>query len=103
MASEVVEVEGHIIDSLILAKVMDTIIAAGADYRMLDVRIGKTNTDTSCKIATYVLGPAVQPGARELAFVTHYSMLRTTENMLGLKPYLGAAASATSMRKPLGL
>jgi lysine-ketoglutarate reductase/saccharopine dehydrogenase-like protein (TIGR00300 family) len=47
MASEVVEVEGHIIDSLILAKVMDVILLAGADYRVLEVEIGKTNTDTS--------------------------------------------------------
>src|SRR5438445_518491 len=31
MATEVVEVEGHIIDSLILAKVLDTIVDAGAD------------------------------------------------------------------------
>jgi lysine-ketoglutarate reductase/saccharopine dehydrogenase-like protein (TIGR00300 family) len=45
--SEQVEVEGHIIDSLILAKVMDVILAAGADYTMLDVDIGKTNIDTS--------------------------------------------------------
>ena len=30
MAVEVIEVEGHIIDSLILAKVMDVILAAGA-------------------------------------------------------------------------
>jgi lysine-ketoglutarate reductase/saccharopine dehydrogenase-like protein (TIGR00300 family) len=47
MATEVVEVEGHIIDSLILAKVMDVILAAGADYRVVEVEIGKTNTDTS--------------------------------------------------------
>jgi len=47
LASEVVEVEGHIIDSLILAKVLDVILAAGADYEVLDVEIGKTNTDTS--------------------------------------------------------
>ena len=47
MPSEVVEIEGHIIDSLILAKVMDVILAAGADYRMLDVDIGKTNLDPS--------------------------------------------------------
>ncbi|HET9441849.1 MAG TPA: TIGR00300 family protein [Acidimicrobiales bacterium] len=47
MVSEVVELEGHIIDSLILAKVMDVILAAGADYRILDVTIGRTNTDTS--------------------------------------------------------
>ncbi len=47
MPSEVVEVEGHIIDSLILAKVMDVILAASGDYQMLDVEIGKTNVDTS--------------------------------------------------------
>src|SRR5438132_239376 len=47
MASEVVEVEGHIIDSLILAKVLDSIVDAGADYRIVDVTIGKTSTDTS--------------------------------------------------------
>ncbi len=46
-ASEVVELEGHIIDSLILAKVMDVILAAGADYRVLDVVIGRTNADPS--------------------------------------------------------
>jgi lysine-ketoglutarate reductase/saccharopine dehydrogenase-like protein (TIGR00300 family) len=47
MAREVVEIEGHIIDSLILAKVMDLILAAGADYQVLDVEIGKTNVDLS--------------------------------------------------------
>ena len=47
MASEVVEVEGHIIDSLILAKILDVIIDAGADYRILDVDIGRTSVDGS--------------------------------------------------------
>ncbi|MDQ4071244.1 MAG: TIGR00300 family protein [Actinomycetota bacterium] len=46
-ASEVVEVEGHIIDSLILAKVLDVIVDTGADYRMLDVEIGRTSVDAS--------------------------------------------------------
>jgi len=46
-ASEVVEVGGHIIDSLILAKVLDVILDAGADYRMLDVEIGRTSVDAS--------------------------------------------------------
>ncbi|MDQ2826293.1 MAG: TIGR00300 family protein [Actinomycetota bacterium] len=46
-AREVVEVEGHIIDSLILAKVLDVILESGADYRMLDVEIGRTNLDPS--------------------------------------------------------
>ncbi len=47
MAREIIEVEGHIIDSLILAKVMDVVLAAGGDYRILDVQIGRSATDTS--------------------------------------------------------
>ena len=47
MPSEQVEVEGHIIDSLILAKVLDVVLEAGADYRLVEVEIGKTNTDPS--------------------------------------------------------
>jgi lysine-ketoglutarate reductase/saccharopine dehydrogenase-like protein (TIGR00300 family) len=47
MASEVVEVEGHIIDSLILAKILDVIVDAGGDYRMLDDDIGRTSVDPS--------------------------------------------------------
>jgi len=47
MPTETVELAGHIIDSLILAKVLDTILEAGADYRIVDVEIGRTNLDTS--------------------------------------------------------
>jgi lysine-ketoglutarate reductase/saccharopine dehydrogenase-like protein (TIGR00300 family) len=47
MATEIVEVEGHIIDSLILAKVLDLIVGAGADYQILDVDIGRSATDQS--------------------------------------------------------
>jgi lysine-ketoglutarate reductase/saccharopine dehydrogenase-like protein (TIGR00300 family) len=46
-ASEIVDLEGHIIDSLLLAKVMDVVLAAGAEYELLDVEIGRTNTDPS--------------------------------------------------------
>ncbi len=46
-ATETVEIEGHIIDSLILAKVMDLVLAAGADYEVQSVEIGKTNRDVS--------------------------------------------------------
>jgi lysine-ketoglutarate reductase/saccharopine dehydrogenase-like protein (TIGR00300 family) len=44
---ETFQVEGHIVDSLILAKVLDLILDAGADYRLVEVDIGKTSTDTS--------------------------------------------------------
>ena len=46
-ASETIELTGHIVDSLLLAKVLDTILEAGADYEIVDVAIGKTNVDTS--------------------------------------------------------
>ncbi len=46
-ARETVDLEGHIIDSLLLAKVLDVILAAGAEYELLDVEIGRTNTDAS--------------------------------------------------------
>ena len=47
MATDELEVSGHIIDSLLLARILDAILAAGADYTVLDVRIGRTNSDTS--------------------------------------------------------
>src|SRR5438309_11400208 len=47
MASEVVELEGHIVDSLTLAKVLDVILAAGADYRIVEFEVGRTNADSS--------------------------------------------------------
>ena len=47
MATEELEVAGHIIDSLVLARVLDAVVAAGADYTLLEVVIGRTNEDTS--------------------------------------------------------
>ena len=47
MATESVEVHGHIVDSLILAKVLDAIVDAGADYVLEDVAIGRTTRDAS--------------------------------------------------------
>jgi len=45
MTSEVVEVEGHIIDSFILAKVLDVIVEAGVDYRIVEVDIARIAAD----------------------------------------------------------
>ncbi|HZT67960.1 MAG TPA: TIGR00300 family protein [Acidimicrobiales bacterium] len=56
MATEQVELRGHIIDSLILAKVMDVIIDAGADYRLVEVDIGRTNTDQSRAVIEVTTG-----------------------------------------------
>ncbi|MCA9067678.1 MAG: TIGR00300 family protein, partial [Planctomycetaceae bacterium] len=44
---EEVELAGHIIDSLILPKVLDEIIALGGSFDLRDVRIGKERNDPS--------------------------------------------------------
>src|SRR4051812_21764951 len=47
MPTETVELEGHIVDSLLLAKVLDLILESGADYRIEEFELGKTNVDPS--------------------------------------------------------
>jgi lysine-ketoglutarate reductase/saccharopine dehydrogenase-like protein (TIGR00300 family) len=47
MATETIELAGHIVDSLLLPKVLDLLVEAGADYRLEEVEIGRTNVDTS--------------------------------------------------------
>jgi phosphatidylinositol-3-phosphatase len=49
-------------------------------------------------IPTIVIAPTVRAGVRVGTRFDHYSMLRTTEQLLGLSPFLGAATTATSMR-----
>jgi hypothetical protein len=47
VSTETIEVTGHIVDSLLLAKILDTILDAGCDYEIEDVQIGKTSLDAS--------------------------------------------------------
>jgi lysine-ketoglutarate reductase/saccharopine dehydrogenase-like protein (TIGR00300 family) len=47
MPSETVELSGHIVDSLLLPKILDLIVDAGADYQLTEVEIGRTNVDPS--------------------------------------------------------
>ena len=44
---EVVRLDGHILDSLVFAKVLDTIVDAGASYRILELEVGITSRDPS--------------------------------------------------------
>ena len=46
-ARATLELEGHIIDSLLLAKVLDEILDGGADYEIVDVVIGRARRDHS--------------------------------------------------------
>lgn len=47
METETVVLEGHIIDSRLLPRTLDLIIACGCDYELLDVAVGKTHDDVS--------------------------------------------------------
>ena len=54
-------------------------------------------------IPTLVIAPSVPAGTRVSARLDHYAMLRATQEMLGLTPLLGAAATAADMRAPFSL
>jgi hypothetical protein len=47
MFSETVELRGHIIDSLILPKVLDQIVTRGATFNIVEFKIGQKRVDQS--------------------------------------------------------
>jgi lysine-ketoglutarate reductase/saccharopine dehydrogenase-like protein (TIGR00300 family) len=47
MVSETVHLDGHIVDSLTLSKVLDLILSHGGSYQISEFRIGSTRTDPS--------------------------------------------------------
>jgi lysine-ketoglutarate reductase/saccharopine dehydrogenase-like protein (TIGR00300 family) len=47
MFSETIELHGHIIDSLILPKVLDQILTHGANFKISDIKIGQKRADQS--------------------------------------------------------
>ena len=47
MFSETIELRGHIIDSLILPKVLDQILTHGGNFKITEIKIGKKRADQS--------------------------------------------------------
>src|SRR2546427_6073709 len=47
MVSETIELRGHIIDSLILPKVLDQILTSGGNFKITEINIGKKRADQS--------------------------------------------------------
>ncbi|HJU37375.1 MAG TPA: alkaline phosphatase family protein [Gaiellaceae bacterium] len=62
---------------------------------------GESCSGCTNQIPTIVISPTTK-GIRSTTTFNHYSMLRTTEEILGL-PLIGGAATATSMRAAFGL
>jgi phospholipase C len=59
-------------------------------------------TDVGCHVATIAITPSTTPGTQSATLFNHYSLLLTTEQLLGL-PALGQAATATSMKSAFNL
>ena len=59
-------------------------------------------SDIGCRVATVVVSPSTPSGQRSAQLFNHYSLLRTTEELLGVPP-LGQARTATSMANAFGL
>ena len=75
-------------------------ITSSAAYRAGDTAVFVTwdeGVGSDQHIATVVIAPTVPRGLRSSTRFTHYSLLRTTEDLLGV-PRLGAAAGARSMQ-----
>ncbi len=47
MPAETITLDGHIVDSLTLSKVLDIILREGGQYRITDFKVGETRTDIS--------------------------------------------------------
>jgi phosphatidylinositol-3-phosphatase len=55
-----------------------------------------TVTDASCRVATIVISPSTPAGTRSGTFFSHYSLLATTEELLGPDPSSSASTSSPS-------
>ncbi len=60
-------------------------------------------TSESCHVVTVVISPTTTAGTEAGPLFNHWSLLRTTEEMLGIGEFLGHAAESTSMRLPFNL
>jgi lysine-ketoglutarate reductase/saccharopine dehydrogenase-like protein (TIGR00300 family) len=75
---EEVEVVGHIIDSLILPKVLDTITAGGGSFRIQKITVGQAREDFSYALVEVRAGSAEQLDAI-LAQIADHGAVRTTK------------------------
>ena len=75
------------------------LITAGPNYRSGDTAIfimwdeGSTNSGTASNIPTLVIAPSVKPATANATASNNIGLLRTTEDILGLTPYLGCAGA----------
>ena len=54
MATEEIVLEGHIIDSLTLPRVMDAIVYQNGDFEVVEIRVGRTRDANDRPFAVFV-------------------------------------------------
>jgi phospholipase C len=59
--------------------------------------------DAGCHVPIFVVSPSTAPGTGSATLFNHYSLLRTTEEMLGIPALLGRARREQSMRADFNL
>lgn len=74
----------------------------GLGGRLLKGSDCTTSTDNSCHVPLLVISPYGTPAIAPTTQVNHYSVLKATENLLGL-PELGQATTAPDLRADYGL
>jgi phosphatidylinositol-3-phosphatase len=83
-------------------------LTASAAYRRGTMAVFVTwdesaSGDSSDRVATLVVSPSTRPHTKSGRSFDHYSLLRTTEEMLGIDRLLGEARRAPSMRAAFDL
>ncbi len=82
-------------------------IVAGPDYQSGQLTIvilwdeGSGSGNVASVVPAIVISPFVTPGSTTSTLLTHYSLLRSEEEVAGV-PLLGLASSATSLRSAFG-
>ena len=84
--THVMEAEGHLIDSGLMAKIMDTIILNGGEFQILNFDIGRTNKDFS-RLRIKVTAPT-----KECFEIINNSLLLLGCFSTGMKPITTKAA-----------
>jgi len=56
-------------------------------------------TDESCHVVTIAISPSTPPGTVSARLFNHYSLLKTTLRLLGIRGHLGKSRSAHNMRR----
>ena len=100
--SEIVEAEGHLVDSQILSRIFDRVIECGCAFEVVDFRLGRTNEEFS-RLKLRVVAPD-RSGARQSAGRTGRARLLPRRDcrrcFSGLRPRT-ASFPKTSIQLPI--